>query len=456
MKYRKLMKTLTLETDEYVQLKRAFQGGFTHANSFWVGEIIEEKVHSMDFTSSYPYVLLSEKFPMGRARRVNPKTEIEFNKYIENCCCIFDIEIFNISEKFVYENYISQSRCIHLEKGIINNGRVSSADYLVTTITEQDWKIIQKCYDFDAYHIRNMRVYAKEYLPINFIKAMLDLYEKKTTLKGVEGKEIEYMNSKENLNSMYGMCVTDICRPEIVFSQDWEKNLPDFDEAIKKNNKSLKRFLYYPWGVWVTAYARLNLFKGIFELGEDYVYSDTDSVKFLNYENHKQFFEEYNQNVFNRLNDLAHKRGLDFNKMMPKTIYGKSKLIGVWDYEGYYEAFKTLGAKRYMVVKDGELSLTVSGLNKRVAVKYLLEKYKTNMHVMKNFTNGLYIPAGSTGKLTHTYIDEPFEEFVRDYEGTIALVSEESYIHLEPADYSLDIASAFADFIGGRRDESIL
>lgn len=454
MKYRKMMKVLKLESDEYVQLKRAFQGGFTHANSFWVGEIIDEKVHSMDFTSSYPYVLLSEKFPMGKARNVSPKSEEEFNRYVDNYCCIFDIELFEVKEKIVFENYISQSRCIHLERGVINNGRVSSADYLATTITEQDWSIIKEYYDFSAYKIRNMKIYSKDYLPINFIKAMLNLYEKKTTLKGVLGKEVEYMNSKEQLNSMYGMCVTDICRPEIVYSDTWEKNIPDFDEAVEKNNKSLKRFLFYPWGVWVTAYARRNLFKAISELGEDYVYSDTDSVKFLNYERHQQFFENYNINVFNRLNTIAIKRGLNFNQINPKTMKGTTKLIGAWDYEGYYTMFKTLGAKRYMVVKDDELTITVSGLNKRTVVPYLLGRYKTFENVFKHFNEGLYIPANYTGKLTHTYVDEGFKEFVRDYEGNIAQVEEKTFIHLEPADYSLDIASAFAKFIRGRKDET--
>lgn len=454
MNYRKLMKSLSLQSEEYIQLKRAFQGGFTHANSFWVGQTIRGKIHSMDFTSSYPYVLLSEKFPMGKARLVNPKNENELNMYLDKCCCLFDLELYNVKEKIIYENYISQSRCIHLEKGVINNGRVSSADYLVTTVTEQDWSIIKEYYTFDAYSIRNMRVYSKEYLPLNFIKAMLDLYEKKTVLKGVAGKEVEYMNSKEQLNSMYGMCVTDICRPEIVYSDNWDKSLPDFDEAVSKNNKSLKRFLFYPWGVWVTAYARRNLFKAISELGEDYIYSDTDSVKFLNLDNHKDFFDSYNKNVFNRLNDLAHTRKLNFNQMMPKTSNGKEKLIGVWDYEGYYNMFKTLGAKRYMIYKDNKLSITVSGLNKKTTVPYLLDRYKTVENVFNNFNTGLHIPAEFTGKLTHTYIDEGFKEFVRDYEGNIALVQEESFIHLEPADYSLDIASAFVAFIGGRHDET--
>lgn len=459
MNYRKLIKRLTVDEDEYTQLKRAFQGGFTHANSMWVNEIITEsdygKIYSMDFTSSYPYVLLSEQFPMGKAKRVKVKSDAQLDKLLKNYCCLFDLELWKVKPKKFNENYISQSRCSHLERGVINNGRVSSADYLCTTVTEQDFEIIKEYYSVEGYAVRNMVVYDKGYLPINFIKAMLNLYQKKTELKGVEGKEVEYLNSKEQLNSMYGMCVTDICRPEIVYSEEWEKNVPDFKEAISKNNKSRKRFLFYPWGVWVTAYARRNLFKAISELGDDYIYSDTDSVKFLNLDAHKQFFDNYNQEVFKRLNSIASNRGLNFAQMAPFTKDGKQKMIGVWDYEGYYTMFKTLGAKRYMVVKDNKLSLTVSGLNKRTAIPYLFDKYVTVENIFKHFDLGLYIPSKFTGKLTHTYIDEPFETFVRDYKGVIAKVSEQSYVHLEPAEFSLDIADEFIKFLQGGRDEQI-
>ena len=54
--YVKLMRGLQLSVDEYKQLKRAYTGGFTHANINYVDKIISN-VHSYDFSSSYPAVI---------------------------------------------------------------------------------------------------------------------------------------------------------------------------------------------------------------------------------------------------------------------------------------------------------------------------------------------------------------------------------------------------------------
>lgn len=87
--YRKLMQKLTIEPHEYLLLKRAFAGGFTHANAFYVGQVVHG-VFSQDFTSSYPYVLFVEKYPWSKGEYCEPTLE-ELYKDINKYAWIIDM-----------------------------------------------------------------------------------------------------------------------------------------------------------------------------------------------------------------------------------------------------------------------------------------------------------------------------------------------------------------------------
>lgn len=449
--YRELMNCLTLEPDEYRQLKRAFQGGFTHANAHYSQEILRD-VASFDFTSSYPYVMISEKFPMSKGRQVKIHSKDEFFWYLDRYCCLFDVKFHNIMARVPQENPISESRCYNIENAVTNNGRIVQATSISTTLTEQDYKIIKYFYVWDKNDIANFRIYDRGYLPHDFVLAILKLYSDKTTLKGVKGKEVEYLLSKGMLNACYGMAVTDICRDEITYSpfDVWGKEDADIDKCIDNYNKDKKRFLFYPWGVWVTAYARRNLFTGIVEYGDDYIYADTDSVKVLNYQNHMDYINAYNAQCRAKLEAACKYHGLDFSVMEPETIKGVKKLLGVWDFEGVYSRFKTLGAKRYLVEKDGELELTVSGINKKFAIPHMIEEYGIDGS-FQAFDNYLRIPPESTGKNTHTYIDDERHGFLVDYTGRKLEYHEMSGTHLEAADYSFSMSETYLNYLRGLR-----
>lgn len=448
-KYRKLMRKLYLDTNTYLLLKKAFAGGFTHASLFHSNTVVEN-VSSFDFTSSYPYVICSEQFPMSSPIPTLITSKEQFKDYLQNYCCIFTIEFQNLEEIIFYENYISKSKCEILEGYVENNGRIKSAKRLKITITEQDYLIIRKFYTWEKMKITNFIRFTKEYLPRDFIHNVLTQYGNKTKLKGVKGKEEEYMNAKEFVNSLYGMMVTDICRDEIIYQNDeWDSEEPNYDEMISKYNRSVKRFLYYAWGIWVTAYARRNLFTGVLEFGEDYVYSDTDSIKVINVDKHREYIENYNKNAIRKLEIAMNFQNLEFELTCPKTIKGEVKQLGIWEEEtkdGIYTRFKTLGAKRYLVEQNGELHLTVAGLGKS-AINYMKNEFKDK--VFENFCENMYIPKGFAGKMTHTYIDEETSGVVEDYQGNIYEYNELSSTHLEDADYSLSLADHYAKLLLG-------
>ena len=452
--YRSLIKTLTIDgADEYLELKRGFQGGFTHACYLHSGKLIHD-ADSLDFTSSYPYALLSEQYPMSKGRKVKPKSNEEFDKYIDLYCCLFDVEFYDLEPTGkMNDHYISLSKCWKKEKYIADNGRLESAKYILTTLTDVDYKIIRSCYKFSKMVIHNMRVYKKGYLPKELIKAIIKLYKDKTELKGVAGKEQEYLNGKALLNSVYGMMVTDISKEMNVYEDNWKIEPADIEKDIERYNHSMKRFLFYPWGVWCTAYARANLMAGIIEFSKDnsYLYSDTDSIKCINLDKHMPFIENYNRRCKKKLMLMCKHHGIDYSELEPMTIKGVKKPLGVYDHEtkgDKYLLFKTLGAKRYLTyqAKDG-YHLTVAGVNKHVALPYMLETFGDD--IFNKFETSLLIPEDYTGKLTHVYIDSYDTGTVIDDTGQEYHYTSPTAIYLEKASYCFDISEDYLNYLKG-------
>lgn len=447
-RYRKIMNDLILDVPTYAQLKRAFQGGYTHANANKTGKVLND-VASVDFTSSYPSVMVSEKFPMSQPIFKGDISIDEFNKYRRNYCMIFDIKFDNIFSTITQDNYISSSKCKNIKNAVYNNGRVFSAEHLETTITEIDLEIIEQCYEWEKYEVTNVTIFYKNYLPKPIIQSVIKLYQDKTQLKNVPDKRVEYMVSKGMLNSTYGMCVTDIIRSETTYEDDtWGSKDPDFQDEIDKYNKSRKRFLYYPWGVWITAYARRNLWTGIINVGDDYCYSDTDSIKIEHYDKHVEYINKYNAIVDEKINTMLIKYGFDQNSLKCKNVKGVEKPIGVWDFEGVYKKFKTLGAKRYIVYQNDELSITVAGLSKKNGSKYLLKQSDNVIDkAFEMFNDDMYVPSEETGKLTHTYIDDEVSCLIKDYKGHYGLVHTLSGVHLDKCEFTLSLTSEYTKFI---------
>lgn len=452
--YRKVMESLTLEADEYSQLKRAFQGGFTHANAHHVGKVLD-KVGSHDFTSSYPAVMVLEKFPMAKAEYIsNGINESELMELLITRCCLFDIEIWGLMPKLFQEHPISRYKCPVCENAIVDNGRIVMAEHIITTITEQDFFVYTEFYTWDRIEIKNLRTYQKNYLPKNFVQSVLNLYEKKTVLKDVEGEEVNYMISKNMINAAYGMMVTDPIRDELTYSDNTFYTIPkNIAEGIDKYNTNIRRFLFYPWGVWVTAYARANLFSGIIEMGDDYIYSDTDSIKSMNTERHEDYFNSYNAQILDKIELASQYHNLDKSLFAPYTKKGKQKIIGVWDDEGVYDKFKTLGAKRYLTMKgvqstEPKYMITLAGSNKKKTMEYLVGTGDP----FGKFTNGLSIPPENSGRLILSYIDNETTGTVVDMFGVPYEYHELSSIHMEKSEYNLSMSEEFVRYLEGLRD----
>lgn len=477
-RYMKFMHELTLTPEEYAQLKRGYAGGFTHACAKYVYEgrqKVCENVGSFDFISAYIESILLEYMPMSESRTIEKiKDWNEFNYYLQHYCCLFDITLYNVRPRVNYDHPLSVSKVIlpkdkderkRIMDGITqDNGRIVYADKITMTFTEKDWFVFLKFYNFGDdrektpdYQIHQFRIYERGYIPKELARTVLDFYKKKTTLKGLAGEEVNYMIFKNMLNACYGMMVTDIVRDILEYdcktNEYLEKRKPELKSAIEQYNNSKSRFLFYPWGVWVTAHNRYNLFTGILACGKDYVYSDTDSIKILNPEKHFDYIEAYNQSILRKIAKAAKHYGFDPEEFSPMNNKGERKTLGFWEYEGKYRRFKTLGAKRYLIermeedIKPGKndrYSLTCAGVNKKLACEYLVENFATPFD---GFNEKLCVPADYSGRLILTYMDSSCDGETYDYLGNWCHYHEESYIHMEPSDYNLTISDVYKDFL---------
>ena len=464
--YRKIIKQLNLTPVTYTLLKQSYSGGFTHASA-WYSMKTLNNVSSYDETSAYVGQFASKKFPMSEPLDMSDfVNKNNIDKLLDKFCCLFEITLYDVKSIFLYESFLSKSKCIDIVDCITDNGRVSSAKRLKIVTNEVDFSIIRKVYSFSKFKIGKFFVFYKDYLPKEFLLSVLSLYKDKTELKGVEGQEELYSKKKGQLNASYGMSVTDIVRDEIIYTDfdEWSLEEKNIDEEIEKYNKSKTRFLYYPWGVWVTAYARLALWKGIFELKDDYVYSDTDSLKFLNLEKHKDFFDNYNKNIIKEMSDCLSYHNIPLSYILPQNKYGEIKPLGVWDFEGTYDTFKTLGAKRYLIKKDDKYVLTCAGVSKVNGSQYLVDKYKNEKDIFDNFTDDLIFPSeyiidnevkNGNGKKTHTYIDFETKGEVVDYLGNKGKYHELSSIHLSNCDYKISMSDIYLNYLFGLKESFI-
>lgn len=203
--FKQRMSYLTLDPDEYIMLRRAFQGGFTHAGARFSGTV-QYGVDSWDITSSYPYQMLANKYPMSKGEHITIHSAEEFRHNLKIYCCVFDVEFTGLCVKDTAPDCpLSRSKCFNVKGNVTeNNGRVARCDgTLVTTITNVDFEIYEQFYTWDKFRVGHFWRYRRGYLPKEIVNGILDLYEKKTTLKGVTGREQEYMLSKENINSCY-------------------------------------------------------------------------------------------------------------------------------------------------------------------------------------------------------------------------------------------------------------
>ena len=401
-----------LDQETYGLLRTARRGGNTHCNPVYSCLPLEDMT-SKDMSSAYPAVMVQCKFPMTPFIPVKPSrlTDWGFEEFVDKYACILDVTFYNLKIKnFDTIPYIPKAHCTQFPKRIEvddrgkehiredfvgDNGRVLEAEYVSMVITDIDYKIIKDTYKFTKVDCRSCHCSKYDYLPDELRKLILKQYYDKTTLKGVD--DYLYMKQKNKFNANFGCMLTDICQDEVVYHEHsttpftYEKE-GSYKAQLERYYSSRNSFLSYQHGVWVTSHCRARLQKAINALGYDMVYCDTDSVKFFDTLSNRELFVKLNDEIKQEIKDC----GLDCTV----EYKGKKYTLGLWESDGDYKQFKSMGAKKYCYIDDEGFHITVAGLSKSKARKWLEENGGIDA-----FDVGTVVPKEHSGRTSAVYND---------------------------------------------------
>ena len=361
-----------LNEKQYLLLCDMFRGGNTHANRFFSNTILTN-LGSRDEQSAYPACMMMDYFPIGKFNEVNIDNNKDLDYYCNNYCVIMRIIFKNVNcKEYIAFPYLDIAHCTKHINVVNDNGRILSADYIEYACTEIDLEIIREQYKFDGFVITESYIATRGKLPKEIRLTLIDLFRQKTTLKGVAGKEYEYLKSKNRVNSSFGMMVQKLINESNIYDptlKEWRTEKEDISKGLDKYYDSKNSFLSYQHGVYVTAHARRRLNMAHKIVGLDGVYTDTDSCKYVNRELYEEEFRKLNEKIMYECEHNDIPAVIEHN--------GKKYYLGIFEYESdneeepVYSRFKTLGAKKYAYEDDKGFHITVAGMNKKKGAKVI-------------------------------------------------------------------------------------
>ena len=426
------LKDMLPDLETLYMLYDAFRGGNTHANRHYAGKILEG-MKSADESSAYPYAMCNCLYPMSAFIDEESSRERLHDLILDNDRALLMQVTFHdifLKDEWNGAPYISRDKCQAVIHGIYDNGRVLEAERVTLTMTDIDFQIIIQDYSWTEMDVHKLKSAEYGLLPQPFRHVIISYYEKKTKLKGDPAKDMEYNKSKSLLNGLYGMMAMKPIRKKLIFKDGVMKEDTSISDEELLAVAYGKPYTSYAWGVWVTAWSRYMLQEGINTVGPDnFVYCDTDSVKYLD-------------SPLISWDDLNRKRKQDavYAGAVAEDVSGKVHYMGVFEPDGEYKRFITLGAKRYAYEDDQGLHITISGVSKKAGARELekLENMKPGFMFQKS------------GKTASRYVDEPYTDifWMKDDNGKQNYIEVTPYILIEETTYLMSLTDEYMDLIG--------
>ena len=413
----------------YKMLREAFRGGNTHASRFYSDKRIDADITCLDISSSYPNVLINKMFPVSAFREIE-KDCLTIDHIIgligKGRATLTRIAMFdvNLRDPCWPVPYLARDKCRNIYDAEYDNGRILSARYLETTVTDIDLQILIEEYDCQIEVLDGMFA-TYGYLPDEIRDVIRYYYKMKTELKGVEDQAVFYAKMKNKLNAIFGMAAQNPVRLEEAYrNSDYDTGIHYMDEyknrcwlseetaletdvdilEIAHKENIGKSTMPYQWGVWCTAHAR-DCLERMIKIAEPerFLYCDTDSVYYYG----SVSFADYNKQAIAASIE---------NNAYAVDRKGVAHYMGVLEVDKELKAFKTMGAKKYAYIdQDNDLHITIAGVNKKKGAEELTA-YARKHKSMKDGLDAMresfvFADAGGTESV---YNDEPIPDLEVD------------------------------------------
>lgn len=285
--------------DDFDKFNEALKGGLIVINKDYQGKTIDNAIYA-DISSAYAYVGLSklpykfshiyDTYPIGKQRKL-----------------IDDIGNWGVLAKFTFTD-------LDLKEDA-NCDFLDLKEYPVETysayMTNLEFKMIEMYYDYSSVEWEDLQATPLKEIDKRERKVILDFFDLKENSKGTASYDL----IKKCLNSgSFGKKCID----------------------IKKYGRTIDECkFYYPEGVWISSIQRFRMINLIKEIGEDFIYTNTDSIVCRDTERTRKILEDYNNTV----------------------VYDK---LGKFDID-IIDKFHIIKPSQYIIVKGDKCKVVLSG-----------------------------------------------------------------------------------------------
>lgn len=325
-------------------------------NKYLTFKTLSEKIYYYDRHDCWDYYLFTLQFPYGKPSKVkNP----DFTKMRD---LINEGQQFEIRAKILFKgDYMP----VYEEHQIEFKGYTKNGDTVYELKgTEIDVEILMEFYDTSRileFRVEELYTYPEKCaLPAQYLDCIKSLIiDKHCKEKGT----LEQLRAKEALKIQIGKSIRSLNLMNLYITEDNKIE----NEMKGLNDISVKRKLYTSYkniflppqvGLRCQAAERYHILKverDMTEMGCEIFNIDTDGIIYQDmFGNSIEYFKKINKEI---------------NEKFKIEVDGKDLNVGVWDLNGFYKKFMSLGKKMYVgETYEGEVKSTIAGCCRKLDV----------------------------------------------------------------------------------------